>query len=208
MELRPNGLWRKCNKMASFFTRFLHKEIITPADTQHLKEIHHCLNINESSYDLFTRLFAHISCSNKSDARRKKMLSMFRMLKAHICPNAGSGKNLAVFLDVISKMEPVPKNEVEDSDNEEHCTWMDSFPSPRDDSFVGARGELFRRSDIWNEQAQNFHLCKRLRKLEKLVTVIHNKSKRMEIRVAQLEINSRKRKLVTNQQRNMDLMHS
>jgi len=207
MELRPNGLWRKCNKMASFFTRVLQKEIITPADTEHLKKIHHCLKIKESSYGVFTRLFAHICCGNKSDARRKKMLSMFSMLKAHICPNAGSGKTLAKFVEVASKMEPVPRKEVEDADEQPHQTSM-WFSVERNNPFVEARGELFGRSEVWNEQAQHFHLCKRLRKLEKLITVIHNKSKRMEIRVAQLEINSRKRKLVTNQQRNLDLMHS
>jgi len=209
MELRPNGLWRKCNKMASFFTRVLHKEIITPADTQHLKTIHHCLNINESSYGIFTRLFAHICCGNKSDARRKKMLSMFSMLKAHICPNAGGGKNLAAFCQVISKMEPVPMIEVEDVDGEEHCTWMDSFPEPSDNSFLGASGELFGRSEILNEQAWHFHLRKRLRKMEKLIKVIQNKSKGMEIRVAKLEINSRQQQnMVTNQQRNLDLVYS
>merc|ERR1719320_138988 len=186
MELHPNGLWRKCNKMASFFTRVLHKEIITPADTQHLKKIHHCLNITESSYEEFTRLFAHICCGNHSDAYRKKMLSMFSMLKAQICPNAGSGNNLAAFVEVFYNMEPVSRKEVEDADEEQHCTWMDGFPVPRDSFLVGARGELFVKSEIWNTEAQYFHLRKRLRKLQKLIKVIHTKSKRMEIRVSKL----------------------
>merc|ERR1719233_177519 len=201
MELRPNGLWRKCNRMASYFTRVLNKDIITPADTEHLKKIHHPLNINETSYDVFTSLFAHICCRNKSDTRRKKFLSMFSLLKAHVCPIAGSKQNLNAFVGVISKLPVARKNEV---DEKQDCPWLESFPKLNDNCFFRTNGELS-RSEIWNEQAQYFHLRKRLRELEKLITVIRYKSKSMEIRIANLEKESRKQQMLKKQHRNLDL---
>jgi len=202
MELRPNGLWRKCNKMASYFTRVLNKDIITPADTEHLKKIHHSLKITERSYDVFTSLFAHICCRNKSDARRKKFLAMFSLLKAHVCPIAGSKQNLDAFVGVISKL-PVARK-VED-DKKQDFSWLDSFPELNGNCFFRSNGELS-RSEIWNEQAQYCHLRKRLRKLEKLITVIRYKSKRMEIRIANLETDSRKQQMLTKQHRDLDLV--
>merc|ERR1719233_1912188 len=200
MELRPNGLWRKCNRMASYFTRVLNKDIITPADTEYLKKIHHPLNINETSYDVFTSLFAHICCRNKSDARRKKFLSTFSLLKAHVCPIAGGKQNLNAFVGVISKLPFAWKEEVVNRD----CTWLDSFPELNNNCFFRTNGGLS-RSEIWNEQAQYFHLRKRLRELEKLITVIRYKSKRMEMRIANLEKESRKKQMPTKQHRNLDL---
>jgi len=204
MELRPNGLWRKCNMMACYFTRVLNKEKITPADTEYLKKIHSRLNIKETSYDLFTSLFAHICCRNKSDACRKKFLSTFSLLKAPICPVAGSDKVLAAFCGVISNLDLAREEEL---DNKVGCTWSDSFPDPITCNFFKSNGELS-RSEIWNEKAQYFHLRKRLRGLEKLLTVIHSRSKRMEERVANLEMKSRKQEKFNRQQRDLDLVYN
>jgi len=201
MELRPNGLWRMCNKMARYFSRILGKDRITPADTEHLKKIHHSLNISEASYDRFTQLFAHICCRNKSDARRKKMLSTFALLKAHVCPNAGASKNLSAFYKVISNL-PVAKKE--EKRKTKSTSWLDTFPEPNAGCFLRSTGE-FTSSEIWNQPAQYFHLRKRLRELEKLMTVIQYKSKRMEVRIANLEVQSKQ--MGTRKQRDLDLVY-
>jgi len=191
--------------MASYFTRVLNKDKITPADTEYLKKIHRRLNIKETSYDLFTSLFAHICCRNKSDARRKKFLSTFSLLKAPVCPIAGSGKVLAAFCGVISNLDPVARKE--EPDKKVGCAWSDSFPDPSTCNFLKSNGELS-RSEIWNEKAQYFHLRKRLRKLEKMITVIHCRSKRMEERIANLENESRKQQKSNRQQRDLDLVYN
>jgi len=204
MELRPNGLWRMCNKMASYFTMVLNKDRITPADTEYLKKIHRNMNISEDSYDTFTGKFAHICCRNKSDARRQKMLSMFSLLKAHICPNASSGKPYKAFVKVISKLDPVAqKKEV---DKSKSTKWLDSFPEPNVGGSLRSSGE-FGRSEMWNEQANYFHLRQRVRKLQKLITVIKYKSERMEARVAKLEVESMNQ-LGKKPQRDLDLVYS
>jgi len=199
MGLGPDGLLRKCNKMASYITDFLNKNIITPADTQFLKKIHNSLNINETSYDEFTRLFAHICCRNNSDYRRKKMLSIFSILKAHICPAAGSGENFAAFCEVISNLHPVDWKEM--VDREKGCSWQNSFPELSTNCFFKPG------ADIWNEEAQYFHLRKRLRKCEKLITVIQYKSKRMEMRIAKLEKKCKRDQIELNQHRDLDLVY-
>merc|ERR1719334_122923 len=187
MEVRPRGLWRMCNKMASYLTLVLKKDRITPADTEYVKKIHHNMNISEDAYDTFTGKFAHICCRNKSDALRQKMLSMFSLLKAHICPNASSGKPYKAFVKVISKLDPVAQRE--EFHKTKSTKWLDSFPEPNDGCFLRSSGE-FGRSEVWNEQANYFHLRQRMRKLQKLITVIKYKSERMETRVAHLEIAS------------------
>jgi len=203
MELRPNGLWRMCNKMANYFSRVLDKDRITPADTEHLKKIHHSLNISEASYDRFAQLFAHICCRNKSDSRRKKMLSTFALLKAHICPNAGASKNLFAFCKVISNLAVANK---EDSHKTKSTSWLDTFPELSDGCFLRSTGE-FASSEIWNQPAQYFHLRKRVRELEKLMTVIKFKSKRMEVRIANLEVKNMKQQMGTRKQRDLDLVY-
>lgn len=202
MELRPNGLWRMCNKMACYFSRVLGKDRITPADTEHLKKIHHSLNINEASYDRFTQLFAHICCRNKSDARRKKMLSTFALLKAHICPNAGASESLFAFYKVISNLPVAQKKEKHKTKN---TSWLDTFPEPNAGCFLKSTGE-FAISESWNQPAQYFHLRKRVRELEKLMTVIQYKSKRMEVRIANLEVQNMQ--MGTRKQRDLDLVYS
>jgi len=201
MELRPNGLWRMCNKMANYFSRVLGKDRITPADTEYLKKIHHSLNISEASYDRFTQLFAHICCRNKSDARRKKMLSTFALLKAHICPNAGASKNLFAFCKVISSL-PVAKKE--EKRKTKSTSWLDTFPEPSAGCFLKSTGE-YASSEIWNQPAQYFHLRKRVRELEKLMTVIQYKSKRMEVRIANLEVQNMQ--MGARKQRDLDLVY-
>jgi len=197
MELRPSGLWRKCNKLASYITSILNKNIITPADTEFLKKIHHRLDIKEADYDEFTKLFAHICCRNKSDLHRKKMLSMFSLLKAHVCPVARSRQNLLTFVEVMSNIKPVDwKVEV---DKGRSCSWLDSFPVPTNNCFLKSQ-----RSVIWNEKAQYVHLRKRLRNCEKLITVIQNKTERMEVRIANLE-KDRKEDLVLSKKQHRDL---
>jgi len=198
MELRPSGLWRKCNKLATYITLVLNKNILTPADTEFLKKIHHPLNIKEADYDGFTRLFAHICCRNKSDILRKRMLSMFSLLKAHVCPLAGSRQNLKTFLKVMSNIDPLDWKE--DGNKEQNCSWLDRFPAPANNCFLKSK-----RSVIWNEQAQYVHLRKRLRKCEKLITVIQNKTESMEIRIAKLE-DSKKDQVLRKQQRDLDLV--
>jgi len=188
MEIHQKGLWRKCNKMASYITHVSNKSTITPADTEFLKKIHHCMNISESAYDDFTRLFAHICCRNKSDFRRKKMLSLFSLLKVYICRVAGSEENFAAFCKVILNLDPVDWNR-----------------RPSDNLFFRTNDELS-RSEIWNEQAQCIHLRKRLRRCEKLITVIQNKTRRMEMRIAKLEENSKKDEKMTKQQRDLELV--
>jgi len=205
MELRQDGLWRMCNMMASYLTRLLSKDRITPADTQYLKKVHQSMNISETSYDKFTGLFAHICCRNKSDTQRKKMLSMFLLLKAHICPIASGGKNLAAFCGVLKNLPFVPQKE--EIDKKKSTKWLDSFPEPIDSYFLRS-SRYIGRGQIWDEQAQFFHLRKRLRKLEKVITVIHNKSKRMEIRVSRLEVESRKKQTETKQHRDLELVYS
>jgi hypothetical protein len=203
MALRPNGLWSMCNKMASYFTLILSKDRITPADTEYLKKIHHNMNISEYAYDTFTGKFAHICCRNKSDAWRQKMLSMFSLLKAHICPSASSEKSYKAFVKVISKLHPVSHKE------EVHKTisgkWLDSFPEPNVGGFLRSNG-VFGRSEVWNEQANFFHLRQRVRKLQKLLTLIKHKSELMETRIAELEaasMNQHGRK----PQRDLDLVY-
>jgi len=203
MKLSPNGLWRMCNKMASFFTHVLKKDRITPVDTEYLKKIHHNMNISENSYDIFTGKFAHICCRNKSDALRQKMLSIFSLLKAHICPSASSGKPYKAFVKVISKLDPVAQKE--EAHKTKSTKWLDSFPEPKA-SCLKSTGE-FGRSEIWNEEANYFHLRQRIRKLQKLITVMKYKSERMETRVAQLEIASMKQQGKKNQ-RDLDLVYS
>jgi len=128
MKLRPDGLFGMCNKMSSYLTRVFHKNTITPADTQHLKQIHHSMNIKEETYDKFTKLFAHICCRGKSDSRRKKMLRMFKLLKAHICPSAGTKKNLDAFVWVISNLH---SDSEEWTDNKaQNCSKVDAFSNP------------------------------------------------------------------------------
>jgi len=199
MELRPNGLWRKCNMMASYFTRVLNKDKITPADTEHLKKIHRSLNIKETSYDLFTGLFAHICCRNKSDARRKKFLSKFSLLKAHVCPIAGNDKIWDAFCGVISNLHSDSASRKEELEKKSGCASSDSFP---------VLAVALSRSEIWNEKAQYFHLRKRLRALKKQITVIYHRSKRMEMRIANLEMESRKQQKFTMQQRDLDLVYN
>jgi len=201
MELRPNGLWRMCNKMANYFSRVLGKDRITPADTEYLKKIHHSLNINEASYDRFTQLFAHICCRNKSDARRKKMLSTFALLKAHICPNAGASKNLFAFYKVISNL---PVAQKEEKHKPKSTSWLDTFPEPNAGCFLKSTGE-YASSEIWNQPAQYFHLRKRVRELEKLMTVIQYKSKRMEVRIANLEVQNTQ--MGERKHRDLDLVY-
>lgn len=201
MELRPSGLWRKCNKLATYITFVLNKNILTPADTEFLKKIHHRLNIKEADYDEFTRLFAHICCRNKSDFLRKRMLSMFSLLKAHVCPLAGSRQNLRTFLQVMSNIDPVDWKE--DENKGQDCSWLDRFPAPADNCFLKSK-----RSVIWNEQAQYVHLRKRLRKCERLTTVIQNRTESMEIRIAKLEEDSRKDQVLRKQQRDLDLVYN
>jgi len=202
MELDRHGLWSKCTKMAGYITTISNKKILTPADTEFLKKIHHGMNISETTYDDFTRLFAHICCRNKSDAWRKKMLSTFSLLKAHVCPVAGSGKNYAAFCQVISHLNPVDwKKEVGRSRS---SAWLDSFTEPSDKFYISTNGELS-RSEVWNDKAQYFHLRKRLRKCQKLITVIQNNSKRMEMRIAKLE-EEKKVQMMTKQKRDLDLV--
>jgi len=203
MELRPHGLWRMCVKMASYFTLLLRKDRITPADTEYLKKIHHNMNISENSYDTFTGTFAHICSRNKSDAQRQKMLSMFSLLKAHICPSASPGKSYKAFVKVISKLRPVaPKIDVHKTKS---TKWLDSFPEPNAGCVLRSSGELG-HSEIWNEQANYFHLRQRVRKMQKLITVIQYKSKCMEKRVVQLEIESMKQQGIKHQ-RDLDLVY-
>jgi len=204
MELRPNGLWRMCNKMANYFSRVLGKDRITPADTEHLKKIHHSLNISEASYDRFTQLFAHICCRNKSDARRKKMLSTFALLKAHICPSAGASKNLFAFYKVISNLPVATK---EERSKKKSNSWLDTFPEPNAGCFLRSTG-VFGSSEIWNQPAQYFHLRKRVRKLEKLMTVIQYQSKRMEVRIANLEFQNMNQQIGIRKQRDLDLVYN
>jgi len=200
MELGPSGLWRKCNKFASYITSVLNKNIITPADTEFLKKIHHRLDIKESAYDEFTQLFAHICCRNKSDFHRKRMLSMFSLLKAHVCPVAGSRQNLLTFVEVMSNIEPV--NWKKQVDKEKKCSWLDSFPIPTNNCFLKSQ-----RSVIWNEQAQYVHLRKRLRNCEKLITVIQNRTERMEVRIGNLEKGNKEEKVSQRKQhRDLDLV--
>jgi len=192
-----------CNKMASYFTLMLSKDRITPADTEYLKHIHQNLNISEYSYDTFTGKFAHICCRNKSDAWRQKMLSMFSLLKAHICPRASSGKPYKAFVKVISKLHPVShKDEVHKTRS---AKWLDGFPDPNVGDFLRSSG-VFGHSEMWNEQANYFHLRQRVRKLQKLITVIKYKSERMETRIAELEVKSMN-KHGTKPQRDLDLVY-
>jgi len=152
MGLDRDRLWSKCTKMAEYITTVSNKKILTPADTEFLKKIHHRMDISETTYDDFTRLFAHICCRSKSDACRKKMLSLFSLLKAHICPLAGSEKTYATFCEVISNLNPEDwKKEV---DNSRNSSWLDSFSEPS--YYVSKTGELC-YSEVWNEKAQYFH---------------------------------------------------
>jgi len=200
MKLRPNGLWEKCNKMACFISFVSNKNIITPADTEFLKKIHHGLNINETSYDEFTRLFVHICCRKKSNFRRKKMSSIFSLLKAHICPASGNGEIFGAFCEVISHLNPVDWKE--EGDKKRGSSLLDRFPEPSHNS-------MFRSSDkISNELAQYFHYRKRLRKCERLVTVIKEKSRRMEMRIAKLEKKGKKDQKLKKQQRNLDIIYN
>jgi len=199
MELGPKGLWRICNKMAFYFSRVLSKDRITPADTEHLKKIHHSLNISEVSYDGFTQLFSHICCRNKSDISRKKMLSTFALLKAHICPKAGASQNLFAFYKVIANLPAVqtkPKS----------TKWLDTFPELEGGCFL--RSTEFASLESWNESAHNFRLRKRLRELQKLMAVIHHKSKRMELRISKLEVKNMELRLGPENQRDLDLVYS
>jgi hypothetical protein len=188
--------------MAECITTVSKKKMITPADTEFLKAIHHGMNINEITYDDFTSLFAHICCRNKSDTWRKKMLSIFSLLKAHICPVAGSRKSYAAFCKVISKLHPVDWKK--ETDEGQSCAWSDSFPDPSNKLYVCPNGE-FSRCEVWNEKAENIHLQKRLRKCQKLLTVIENKSKRMKMRIAKLEGKNKKAKMM-NQKKDLDLV--
>jgi len=194
MKLSPHGLRRMCTKLASYITRISNKNIITPADTEFLKKIHQPLNIDETSYTEFTRLFAHVCCRNKNDSRRKKMLSTFSLLKAHICPFAGGGQNFAAFCGVLSNVV----------DKEQGC-WLYSFPEPSDEYCCRSTDKLS-RSEVWNEQAQFFHLRKRLRRCEKLITVIQLKSKRMEMRISKLEEESKYEQFIIKRKRDLDLI--
>jgi len=200
MKIFPDGLWRKCTKMADYITRVSNKDIITPADTEFLKKIHHRLGIDEATYDEFTSLFAHICCRNKSDARRKQMLSTFSLLKEHICPFAGRGKNFAAFCEVVLNLDP--KNWKQEVDNEPGC-WLDSFPQPS--GCFRSIGELA-SSEAWNEQAHLVHLQKRLRRCHKLITVIQNNGKRMEMRISKLEEESKKEQFRLKSKRDLDLV--
>jgi len=204
MDFSRNRLWTMCNKMARYITHLLNKNLITPADTEHIKKTHYNLNIDETSYDAFTSLFTHICCRNKNDARRKKMISMFSLLKAHICPSASKRKNLAALCSVISNLQPVAWKE--ELDEKQGCTWLDNF-EPNEDYLCISNIELS-RSEMWNEQAQYFHLRKRLRDLKKLITVIHYKSMRMEMRITNLEMKSREQQMLANQNRDLDLVLS
>jgi len=200
MKLFPDGLWRMCTKMASYLTRIWNKSMITPADTEMLKKIHHRLGIDEATYDEFTMLFAHICCRNKSDARRKKMLATFSMLKEHICPFAGRRKNFAAFCGVVLNLDHKDCKKEVDS---KHGCWLDSFPEPS--GCFRSIGEL-NRSEVWNEHAHFFHLQKRLRGCEKLITVIQNDIKYMEMRILKLEEGSRNEQFIRNRKRDLDLV--
>lgn len=198
MELRRTGLLKKCKKMASFVSFVSNKNYITPADTEFLKKIHHGLNINETSYDNFTTLFAHICCRNKSDLCRRKMLSIFSLLKAHVCPVAGSGKIFGAFCEVLSNISPVDWKE--DVVEERGTSWVDRFPAPSQNRFFRSS------SQICNEEAQYFHYRKRLRKCERLITVIRQRSERMDKRIAKLEEEDKKGRMMQNKQlRDLDL---
>jgi len=197
MELGPKGLWRICNKMAFYFSRVLSKDRITPADTEHLKTIHHSLNISEASYDRFTQLFSHMCCRNKSDISRKKMISTFALLKAHICPKAGASQNLFAFYKVIANL-PVVKTKPKST------KWLDTFPELKAGCL---RSTEFASLESWNEPAQSFRLRKRLRELQKLMAVIHYKSKRMELRVSKLEVKNMKLRLGPEKQHDLDLVY-
>jgi len=200
MKIFPDGLWRLCTKMASYITRVSNKNIITPADTEFLKKIHHGLGIDEATYDEFTRLFAHVCCRNKSDSRRKKMLSIFSLLKEHICPSAGREKNFAAFCGVVLNLDP--KEWKQEADSEPTC-WLDSFPEPS--SCFRSIHEI-PRSEVWNEPAHCFHLKKRLRRCEKLIRVIQNNSERMEMRISKLEEESKSEQFIMKRKRDLDLV--
>jgi len=186
MTLRPNGLWTKCESMAKYFSRIYSKHIITPADTQQLKKIHHCLNISESAYDEFTKLFAHICCRGRDDNCHRRVLRVNSLLKAHICPSANKLKNLAAFCKVISNINPVVQHTEND---EEHKSVTSRFEklSPFSEANAKVGHLVFGRAEVWNERAQSFHMRKRLRELEKLLKRIHKKSEDMEKRVTELE---------------------
>jgi len=200
MKLFPDGLWRKCTKMASFITRVSKKNMITPSDTEFLKKIHHPLGIDEATYDEFTRLFAHICCRNKSDARRKKMLSTFSLLKEQICPFAGRGKNFAAFCGVVLNLDA--NDRMQEVDKEPGC-WVDSFPEPS-----GCFRSICEstRAEVWNEDAHFFHLQKRLRRCEKLITVIQNNTERMDMRISKLEQESKNEQFMMKRKRDLDLV--
>jgi len=151
MGLDRDRLWSKCTKMAEYITTVSNKKILTPADTEFLKKIHHRMDISETTYDDFTRLFAHICCRN-NDAWRKKMLSLFSLLKSHICPFAGSEKTYATFCEVISNLNPVDWKK--DEDNSRNSALLDSFLEPR--GYLSTNRELS-CSEVWNEKAQFFH---------------------------------------------------
>jgi len=186
--------------MASYITRISKKNMITPADTEFLKKIHHPLVIDEATYDEFTRLFAHICCRNKSDACRKKMLSTFSLLKEQICPFAGKRKNFAAFCGVVLNLE---NNDRKQEVDKEPGSWLDSFPEPS--RCFGSICELT-RSEVWNEQAHCFHLQKRLRRCEKLITVIQNKTKRMDMRLSKLEQESKNEQFMMKKKTDLDLV--
>jgi len=186
MTLRPNGLWTKCEMMAKYFSSIYNKDNITPADTQQLKKTHHCLNISETAYDQFTKLFAHICCRGKDDNCRRHILRINSLLKAHICPSAGKRKNLAAFCKVISEINTVRKHKKGDVEQKMATSRFDRLSSlSAKNTEVGHL--VFGRAEVWNEKAQAFHLRKRVRDLEKILNDIHKKSEAMEKRVTELE---------------------
>jgi len=191
MTLRPNGLWRKCDRMASYFSRVFKKDFITPADTQHLKKIHHDLNITEKSYDMFTKLFAHTCCKGKSDNHRKRMLRLSGLLKAHICGNPDGGKNLKAFLKVISNINN--DNRVIGGGQRSTLNTVSASATQTGGlkqlvTQTGGLKQLVNNgSEVFNARAHYFHLRKRLQELERLIGVIRTRCERMEECVAILE---------------------
>jgi len=91
-------------KIACSFHKVLEKKIITDADAVMLEAVHEKLNIDEDTYNMFTKLFAHICCENKSVLLRMRMYETFTLMKNYICRDCSSkNMDISAFLNSLDE---------------------------------------------------------------------------------------------------------
>jgi len=156
----------------------------TMADSESLVSIHKNLNIDETAYNEFTNLFAHICCRGKSDKLRARMLKSFAKLKSKICTTSVEKHpaNLAYLYGMLN-LNSKSDASVSPQDLDQVERERNTGPGTR---FLP---DSARQGKVWNDKSPHKNLLKKITELESRINQLVDIIQALNVRLQVMEPN-------------------